>query len=296
MACRPGAVAPSGPAAPKALAAAATDPGVIAVDPLVGLDAQSIEVAPQHTLHDVGGGRYFSGAGGTQVTHFRPIQPKEIIPLVSADSRGALITGLTSELAPLQCDRHSWPPLLRSRLLAPGCRRVGQRAERPYNDTVFPSKLQAVTTEWTPAGEQARKLVLVTGQYSGDQSSVDATGLGTEALFTNVDALVYQGQAGTESLPPVFSRVGATQVGDGGSNGPVKGAAFSIDLSDRGGTVERVLVGYKDGNDPDWKFVDLARLVTPLPNGTTRWTGFGSSPTLSSATSSRQSILTATSR
>jgi Tol biopolymer transport system component len=106
-----------------------------------------------------------------------------------------------------------------------------------------------------------QRLVLVTGQFFSD-GVLDSQGVGVQRRHTRIGGLVYRSD-GSDFIAPTFGRIEAQVVG-----GTV---AFSVDVTDRRpsgpGQVVRVLVGFRDGTGPDWRFVDL---VESSP-GT--WTG-----------------------
>ena len=241
---------PAGPAAPKALAAAATDPATIVVDPLVGLERKASRWRPStRGTTWPGRARISPVPAARRSTHFRPIQPKEVIPLASADARGALITGLTSELAGCNRDRHSWPALLRSRLLAPGCRRVGKGAGAPLQRHRVPVEAAGGDDRVDAGGRKGTKARPRDRAVSGDQ------GRSTRPVSERRRCSPMWARSSTSGRPaPRASRrcsaasarhrwatadpTGLSRVPPSRSTSPTAA-----------GRVERVLVGYKDGND-----------------------------------------------
>ena len=230
------------------------------VDPLVGLSAQTVDTVPTFISHSTPRGTYWEGGDGVQVTHFRPLQPREIEAIGVPNAHGALITELASTVP----DGNFDPVFAR-----PVVDNAASEPELPFNDVVFPAQLQAVTHEQAAgSGTPTSRLVLVTGQFSG-KSSVDATGTGTEDRFTHLKTLVYStGAQSKEFQPPVFAQVDAVAIDTTGSAQPTA-AQFTVQVADLGGSgVKRVLVGYQDGSTPIWRFIDLVE-----QNGV--WTGQG---------------------
>ena len=259
-------LAPSTATPTGAAKLAASSSADTVVDPLTGLSAEPIVRTPTQVKRTTPSGSYWvdtadpehrdAGAGGTppetggvQVTHFRPIQPREVIPVSIPNAHGALITELRSVLASPSVDPVYSRPVVDNSAAEP---------ELPWNDVVFPSKLQAVTTKRGVGGDAARQLVLLTGQFTGEAGTIDGEGKGAQVLFSHIKTLVYGvPAAGAEYVAPVFREVSAQRVVSGST--PVS-AAFAVDAYDRGGgSIERVVVAYNDGPDGngDWKFVDL---------------------------------------
>ena len=110
-----GAAAAAAPAsAPAAAAAATVEPAAAAaptfgiqsaptaqelvVEPTTGLTAEQLTsdwTPPAPTLVP-GAGSYVVGLDGVQVTHFRPVEPKTVLPVTVPSAHGALITELSS--------------------------------------------------------------------------------------------------------------------------------------------------------------------------------------------------------
>ena len=224
-------------------------PATTVVDPLVGLTAQSIDTTPTFTSRSTPRGTYWEGGDGTQVTQFRPIQPKEIEIVGIPNPHGALITELTSATPDANFDPVYARPVVDS---------AANEPELPYNDVIFPAQLQAVTRQSVPGSSAVvSKLVLVTGQFTGRPDVVDSTGTGTEDRFTRFRTLVYSAGAAAEYQPPVFSQVDALAIDNVGQ--PVA-AQFNVKVADVGGSgIKRVLVAYQDGSTPVWKFIDLVQ-------------------------------------
>jgi Tol biopolymer transport system component len=233
------------------------------VDPLTGLSAQKTTITPSFTTTGTLSGEYLVGGAGIQVSHLRPVQPKEIVPVTIPNAHGALVTSLTSSLVSNTFDPVYSRPTIDERAAEP---------ELAYNDVVFPAKLQSVNVSRGADGTATRQLVLVTGQFEGDPDTVDKQGIGRETRFDKVSTLVYGTGPGREHLAPVFSLVDAYRIG---TEAPYR-AGFSVRVTDRtgtgtGGQVKRVLVAYQDGDVADWRFLDLAQ----DPADPTLWTGIG---------------------
>ena len=73
----------------------------LAPDDRTGLNVAAFDHADTFTPHTSANGTYWSGTGGTQVTHDRPIQPKSELDVTQTGlvAHGAELTGLTSDEA-----------------------------------------------------------------------------------------------------------------------------------------------------------------------------------------------------
>ncbi len=201
------------------------------------------------------GGFYFVGQDGVQVTHFRPVEPKTVLPVTVPSAHGALITELSSSsITPF--DPYFARPIVDSTAIEPPL---------DWDRLVHPAKLQTVTTSKVGTSERHR-LVLATGQFTGRAGGGET---GTQRLFRHIEALVFSAPS-NDYAKPILGRVVATGVG------PT--VAFSVETRDHApngvNDVVRVRVGYLDQSDGGttqaWKFVDLLR--TPA---TDRWSGAG---------------------
>ncbi|MEP7215505.1 MAG: right-handed parallel beta-helix repeat-containing protein [Anaerolineaceae bacterium] len=264
----PGVVPPPllGPTPPQQL------PAPVA-EPLSSLLAVAVNIAPAFLISDpnpaglymvaTGGSTYTPDAGapsaaegGTQVTHYRPIEPRLSFDVTQANAlaHGVLITSLTSQDVP------SFNPVFS----VPVIDMAAGSPEPQFESAAFPSSFQNVTTY--TAGDGARtdglrqNAVIIPGQYLADTS-----GPGTQRNFTSLGTLVYYApNAGTDFFSPVFSRTEALLV-----NGQV---SISVDVKDDvpgpagagAGTVRRVLALVYNGS-PNWLPVELHS------EGGTRW-------------------------
>ncbi len=255
-----GAAAQTTAAAPLRTTAAKTAPTIaqplsVVTDPTTGLDAETFSVDPTNTEHSAGAaGTFWSGPDGVQVTHLRPIQPKQLVSLTGATAHGALITDLTSN------DMNCEDPVY----ARPVVDLTGNEGELSFADVAFPSKVQTVRTFETPNG-RVQQLVLVTGQFFTQPCTTNPDPqFGVQRLFSHVAGRVFRSQS-TDYISPAFQLIDATQVS---SN-----AAFSVDVTDRTptgtGQVKQVLVGVRSGAASAWTFANLAQSAS----NPARWTG-----------------------
>ncbi|HWL32998.1 MAG TPA: C25 family cysteine peptidase, partial [Gaiellaceae bacterium] len=229
----------------------------LVVEPATGLPAEQLTTdwTPPAPTPIPGVGSYVVGQDGVQVTHFRPVEPKTVLPVTVPSAHGALITELSSSsITPF--DPYFARPIVDSTELEPLV---------DWDRLVHPAKLQTVTT--SKLGNTKRhRLVLATGQFNGPQGGGEA---GTQRLFPHIQALVFSAPS-NDYAKPILGRIIATGVG--------ASVAFSVETHDRApngaNDVVRVRVGYLDqpdsGTTRAWKFVDLVR--TP---STDRWSGAG---------------------
>ena len=198
---------------------------------------------------------YVVGRDGVQVTHFRPVEPKTVLPVTVPSAHGALITELSStSITPF--DPYFARPIVDSTALEPLL---------DWDRLVHPAKLQTVTTSKLGTTKRHR-LVLATGQFTGAPGGGET---GTQRLYPHIEALVFSA-ASNDYAKPILSRMVATGVGSS--------VAFSVETHDQApngaNDVVRVRVGYLDqpdgGTTRAWRFVDLVR--TP---STDRWSGVG---------------------
>jgi hypothetical protein len=263
-----GAAAPaSAPSATASVTAAAADQGAftiqsvpseqeLVVEPTTGLTAERLTTdwtPPAAT--PATGGSYVVGRDGVQVTHFRPVEPKTVLPVTVPSAHGALITELSST-STTPFDPYFARPIVDSTALEPLL---------DWDRLVHPAKLQTVTTSKLGTSKLHR-LVLATGQFTGPPGGSET---GTQRLFPHIETLVFS-SASNDYAKPILGRVVATGVGSS--------VAFSVethDLAPNGADdVVRVRVGYLDQPDGSatraWRFLDLVR--TP---STDRWSGAG---------------------
>ena len=282
-----GAAAAAAPAAltSSASAVAAEDASAVAqslpsaqslvVEPTTGLTAEQLTTdwTPPQATTVPNVGSYVVGQDGVQVTHFRPVEPKTVLPVTVASAHGALITELSStSITPF--DPYFARPIVDSTAIEPLV---------DWDRLVHPAKLQTVTTSKLGSTKRHR-LVLATGQFNGPPGGGET---GTQRLFPHIQTLVFSAPS-TDYAKPILGRIIATGVG--------ASVAFSVETHDRApngaNDVVRVRVGYLDqpdsGTTRTWKFLDLVR--TP---STDRWSGAGA---LVSATAQFQYFVQAVDR
>ncbi len=229
----------------------------LVVEPATGLTAEQLTTdwTPPAPTPVPGAGSYVVGLDGVQVTHFRPVEPKTVLPVTVPSAHGALITELSST-STTPFDPYFARPI------------VDSTAGEPLLDwdrIVHPAKLQTVTTSKLGTTKRHR-LVLATGQFTGPPGGGET---GTQRLFPHFKALVFSA-ASSDYAKPILGRITATGVG--------ASVAFSVETRDQApngpNDVVRVRVGYLDqpdgGTTRAWRFVDLIR--TP---STDRWSGAG---------------------
>jgi Tol biopolymer transport system component len=205
-------------------------------DPVTGLEVEQFDASPAFASVSTAGGTFLRGDSGVQVSHLRPVQPKLVIELGGTQAHGALVTGLTSS------DQAGVNPVYARPI-------VDQSATEPelsFNDVAYPSKLLTVRTFVTGAGDRQR-LVVGTGQFFGNATSVDANGTGIQRRYTRVAGQVYRSSS-NDRVAPTFTKIDAFLVSGN--------AAFSVDVA--GGDAKRVVASYRSGTTSVWQFVDLA--------------------------------------
>ncbi|HEX7309631.1 MAG TPA: hypothetical protein VF232_00495, partial [Gaiellaceae bacterium] len=246
------------PTAPEPLVAkdAAVAPAPLAVisDPTTGLDTETFSVNPTNTPHTIGAEKYWSGPDGVQVTHFRPIQPKQLVPLTGTSAHGGLITELTSS------DVNCVDPVY----ARPIVDLTANERELSFGDVAFPSKVQTVRTFETPTG-RVQQLVLVTGQFFTQPCATNQDPqVGVQRLFSHVAGHVFRSTS-ADYIPPAFQSINATRVSGN--------AAFAVDVTDQtptgAGQVKEVVVGVRSGSQSAWTFADLVQSAANIQ----RWTG-----------------------
>ena len=231
----------------------------LVVEPSTGLTAEQLTTdwtpPPATAVEAPGRGSFVSGLDGVQVTHFRPVEPKTVLPVTVPSAHGALIMELSSSsITPFV--PYFARPIVDSRALEP---------QLDWDRLVHPAKIQTVTTSKLGTTKRHR-LVLATGQFTGPPGGGEA---GTQRLFRHIQALVFSAPS-NDYAKPILGRVSATKVG--------ANVAFSVETRDQTpngpNDVVRVRVGYLDQPDGSttraWKFLDLVR--TP---STDRWSGSG---------------------
>ena len=225
-------------------------PATPTTDSATGLPSTSFSITPSFTRVDTANGSYYK-SDDSFAENRRPIEPIAKLDVTQPDlvAHGALITGLTS------VDENGFNAAF-SRVVED----LSGFSPELVGDSIFPTKLQWISTIATPNGTRQR-LGLFTGQFRSD-GVPDEQGIGTQRRFTSLSGTVfYTPPSVTDFSPPSFGPVTVTAV-----NGNV---AFDVNISDDGGAanVKRVLTLYKDSTGV-WKSIEMAR------NGS-RWTGAG---------------------
>ena len=191
---------------------------------------------------DTDRGSYFAaqnepGVLATQVTPFRPVQPKVEIDVTQGGglvAHGALITSLTS------IDVPDFGPVISRPTVD-----LADNEPEPVTTGQFPSQLQTVNRFTTTAGERDQ-LVIVPGQFRAT-----APDFGIQRLFTTVETQVlYSPASVVDFSPPLIRSTSAVEVSDG--------VTFEVDVEDAEGAVVRVLVLFHAAGDSGaWTPVDL---------------------------------------
>ncbi len=226
----------------------------VVTDSATGLEAEAFTLAGiANTDTPTSLGRYWSGPDGVQVTHFRPLQPKAFVDVTGTSGHGALITELVQDADTPNVNPVFARPIVDTQSTEP---------ELAFGDVAFPARLQALRT-YRQDGVLKQRVVLMTGQFFTG-SSPGTSGLGVQRLFNKIGARVLR-SGSNDFVPPAFTRIDATSVGTT--------AAFAVDVTDltqtgAAGTVKRVLVAVRRGNETTWTFSDLGQVGTSA-----RWSG-----------------------
>jgi CSLREA domain-containing protein len=220
----------------------------VVTDSATGLEAETFTLAGIANTENVTSlGRYWSGPDGVQVTHFRPLQPKAFIEATGTSGHGALVTELVQDADTPNVNPVFARPIVDTQSSEP---------ELAFGDVAFPARIQALRT-YRQDGILKQRVVLVTGQFFTG-ATPGTTGEGVQRLFTKIGARVLRSTS-NDFVPPAFTRIDATGVG--------ATAAFAVNVSDQtqtgtAGTVKRVLVAVRRGNDSTWVFSDLGQVGT----------------------------------
>jgi uncharacterized repeat protein (TIGR01451 family) len=228
-------------------------------DPVTGLQVAAIQAEPDFQPVDTPRGKFYQIDGKTQVTHYRPIQPRMEFEVTQPGTaaHGAIITDLESMDDVGPTDPETGKPMGFDAVFSRPVMDFGANEPEPvFGDVVFPTALQNISTFLTPAGLRQR-LVLIPAQYF----SIGA-GTGVERLFTSIDALVYYSDS-SDRIPPTLRRVDA---GTAGST-----VRFVVEATDNSpATVKRVLVIFREVGSAltsEWRSHDLEHIP-----GTNLWT------------------------
>jgi len=154
---------------------------------------QAVTVDPDFQRHDGDDGSWFSVGGRTLNVQNRPVQPLTTVDVTRPDqiARGALITGLASR------DEAPFDPLY----FRPTVDLGAHEPRNPTADPTFPATMSRIATSNGAAGPD-QSLVLVPGQFRGDEDG----GVGTQRLFTHIEAVVHYGPGG--AVPQIFQSTG----------------------------------------------------------------------------------------
>ncbi|MDP6716678.1 MAG: C25 family cysteine peptidase, partial [SAR202 cluster bacterium] len=201
------------------------EPLPLEIDPITGLQSSTIHTEPNFELVDGVNGDFYQIEGQTQVTHYRPIQPRDEFEVTqpTAVAHGAIITSLTS-VDELGFDVAFARPI------------IDQTDNEPvpeFGSVAFPTVFQNVNTYNDVNGEQQR-LVILPGQFFRDDN-----GMGVQRRFLSLDARVYYSDDDDDFVAPTLHRIGAEVIG---SNAKIVVNA----TDDSPTTVVRVLVLFRD--------------------------------------------------
>ena len=226
----------------------------------IALDATDVTVNPTFTSTITDRGRFWSVGGETQVTHYRPIQPRTSVgvsPPAGQTAHGALLTGLTSQ------DVTGVDPVF----ARPTVDLSAHEPEASLGDATFPAQFSALTSFATPVG-LANRLVLLPGQFIAN--SVGSAG--TQRLFTSMQARVLY-SASSSYAPPILTNAAAAH-----GSGSV---TFTVDATAQGGaSISRVLVLFHTPGASSWTPLELnppttgstfSATATPVPAGSVEW-------------------------
>jgi hypothetical protein len=237
------------PVAAHATTAAVTDGGLSATD---------VTVAPTFTSTTIARGRFWAVGGETQVTHYRPIQPRTSVgvsPPAGQTAHGALLTGLVSQ------DTTGVDPVF----ARPTIDQSANEPEASLGNATFPAQFSALTSFATPVGT-ATRLVLLPGQFIANSVGT----AGTQRLFTSMAARVLY-SASSSYAPPVLTNAAANR-------GPGN-VTFTVDATAQGGAdIARVLVLFHQPGVSTWTRLELSRTTgstfsatTPVGTGSVEW-------------------------
>ena len=209
------------------------------IDPATGLRARDHVVTPDHDKVTVTRGSFYASSGDTQVTHYRPIQPRTVLDVSEAEHEvaGAVITSMRTT------EESGFDPVNALPI------EDTDRAAEPEFDGVFPSTLVTVGSASTPSGTHDF-LVLNSGQFDATEQN----GNGVQRLIDSADVTAYYGDA-SEDAPVV--RV-ADAFGDASS------ITFSATVTPG---AKRVVALFREIGSGDWRSTDLSRSTS------TTWTG-----------------------
>ena len=224
-----------------------------------GLKATDVTVDPIFTSTTTDRGRFWSVGGETQVTHYRPIQPRTSVgvsPPAGQTAHGALLTGLTSQ------DTAGVDPVF----ARPTVDLSAHEPEASLGNATFPAQFSALTSFATPVG-LANRLVLLPGQFIANSVGT----AGTQRLFTSMQARVLY-SASSSYAPPILTNAAAAHGSDS--------VTFTVDATAQGGaSISRVLVLFHTPGASTWTRLELNPPTTgstfsataPVTAGSVEW-------------------------
>jgi CSLREA domain-containing protein len=212
-------------------------------DPTLGFDVASVSVSPSLTRHDLTGLGTFWDAGGliqTQVTHFRPIQPRveRDVTVTGKTAHGVIITSLVTN------DMNGIDPVLAQPTIDLGA----HEPERNFRDTVFPANLVNLTRSRALGGDR-QKLVVNAGQF---RPATPAGPTGIERLVQSIGVQI--AYSNSPDVTPPFIRQVNSFMGNS--------ATIVVEVAEQ---VKRVAAIYNDTQS--WQFAELQQI-----GGTNFWT------------------------
>src|SRR3954447_8037126 len=202
-----------------------------------GLTTAEITINPTFTRTSTSKGDVWSVGGETQVTHYRPIQPRTSVGVTRPDGQqahGALITALASQ------DQVGVNPAFARPTVDLGA----NEPEASAPDMAFPAQFETLTKFATPGGD-AQRLVMIPGQFFSSRTRTT----GTQRLFTSMTSRVLFSPSENFIAPTVTN---ATSAFVGG------GVTFSVDaLPNNPDSVVRVIVLYHTAGTTAWQRLGL---------------------------------------
>ena len=226
-----------GPAAASGDPAAANATKQAVADSFTGLAATDITINPTFARNDTARGSFWSIGGETQVTHYRPIQPRTSVgvdPPAGQYAHGSVITSLSSQ------DVTGVNPVF----ARPTVDLSSHEPEASFSNTTFPTQFEALTTFDTPTGP-ATRLVMVPGQFFSDATSTD----GTQRKFTSMTSRVIYSSS-SNFTPPAITRALSSYAG--GS------VTFSVTaFGQNGANIARAFVLFHTPGSGTWQRVEL---------------------------------------
>src|SRR3954454_2675214 len=203
-----------------------------------GLTTAEITINPTFTRTSTSKGDVWSVGGETQVTHYRPIQPRTSVGVTRPDGQqahGALITALASQ------DQVGVNPAFARPTVDLGA----NEPEASAPDMAFPAQFETLTKFATPGGD-AQRLVMIPGQFFSSRTRTT----GTQRLFTSMTSRVLFSPSENFMAPTVTN---ATSAFVGG------GVTFSVDaLPNNPDSVVRVIVLSHTAGTTAWQRLGLA--------------------------------------